>query len=118
MKRLVTQLACLGMFVLVSPILVAQTTPSAVQTKEANIKAYISLMRKDIKRDKVSILTELMALDPAEAAKFWPVYNEYDQALTKLGDERVVFIRMFADNFRGCADGAAPEVRAAGPRVG
>src|SRR3954452_8254668 len=85
-------------------------TPTPEQTQEANLKAYISMMRKDLKKDKVSILTELMALEPDQSAKFWPVYNEYDKALTKLSDERVVFIRMYADNFSSLTGDMATKV--------
>ena len=41
----------------------------------------------------------------------WPDSAAYDRQAAALA-------RMFADNFRAFADGAAPEVRAAGPRVG
>ena len=58
----------------------------------------------------VSILTELMDFGPGDAAKFWPVYNEYDQALTKLADERVVFIRLYAENYRSLSDEMATKV--------
>jgi hypothetical protein len=74
------------------------------------LKAYISLMRQDLKKDKVSILTELMNLGPEEAAKFWPVYNEYDKALVKLGDERIAFIRLYADNYAALSDEMAMNV--------
>src|SRR5512136_983467 len=82
----------------------AQDAPSSADTKEANLKAYVDLLRKDLKKDKVAILTELMQLDPEESAKFWPVYNEYDKALTKLGDERIAFIRMWAENYDSLSD--------------
>ena len=68
---------------LTGTLALAQTPPTPQQTQEANLNAYISMMRQDLKKDKVAILTELMALGPDQAAKFWPVYNEYDQALTK-----------------------------------
>lgn len=82
----------------------AQDTPTAAQTRDANLKAYVDLLRKDLKKDKVAILTDLMQLTPDEAAKFWPVYNEYDKALTRLGDERVALIRMYAENYNALTD--------------
>ncbi len=85
---------------LLIPLAAAQTQPTANQTHEANVKAYIDMLRKDLAKDKVAILNELMDMDPADAAKFWPVYNEYDTALTKLKDERLVFLRMYAENFQ------------------
>jgi hypothetical protein len=77
----------------------AQTSPTSQETREANLKSYVAMLRADLKKNKVSILTELMALSPEQAAKFWPVYNDYDKSLTKLADERIAFIRMYADNY-------------------
>lgn len=98
MHRIADVLGCFGVFALAGTLAVAQT-PTPQQTQEANLKAYISMMRRDFKKDKVVIIAELMDLGPQEAAKFWPVYNEYDKSLTKLADERIVFIRMYADNY-------------------
>ncbi len=77
----------------------AQQAPSAAENKEANLKAYVDLLRKDVKKEKVSILTDLMNLTPDEAAKFWPIYNDYDKALTVLADERVALIKLYADSY-------------------
>jgi hypothetical protein len=87
-----------------SPGAHAQDAPTATETREVNLKAYVEMLRKDLKQDKVAILTELLQLTPEESAKFWPVYNEYDKALTKLGDERVAFIRTYAENFSSLTD--------------
>jgi len=98
-KKLANYLACLGVFAIVGPLAVAQKPPTPQQTQDANVKAYINMMRQDLKKDKVAILTELMELGPEQSAKFWPVYNEYDHHLTKLADERVAFIRMYANSY-------------------
>lgn len=110
MRKTTNYLASLGILAIACPLAMAQEPPTAQQTQEANIKAYIELLRKDVKKDKVSILTELMDFGPGDAAKFWPVYNEYDQALTKLGDERIAFIRMYAENYSALTDEMATKI--------
>ena len=85
-------------------LLLAQDELTLSETQEANFKAYVELLRKDLKKDKVSILTEIMEFSPEEAAKFWPVYNNYDKELTKLADERIAFIRMYAENYGSLSD--------------
>jgi hypothetical protein len=90
--------------------MLAQTPPTPQETREANLKAYISLLRQDLKKGKVAILTDLMDLGPSEAASFWPVYNEYDGALTKLADERIAFIRLYADNYSALSDEMATKI--------
>ncbi len=109
MKTIAKYLACLGLAVAGS-LAMAQTPPTPKQTQEANLKAYIGMMRQDLKKDKVSILTQMMDLDPDEAAKFWPVYNEYDQALIKLADERIALIRLYADNYETLSDEMALKI--------
>lgn len=110
MNKIASYLACFGILAIAGSPAVAQTAAAPKQTQEANLNAYISLMRKDLKKDKVSILTELMALGPEQAAKFWPVYNDYDKALTALADERVAFIRMYADNYSALSDEMATKI--------
>jgi hypothetical protein len=110
LKTIANYLACWCILAMAGSLAMAQTSPTPEQTQEANLKAYIGMMRKDLKEDKVAILTELMALGPDEAAKFWPVYNEYDVALTKLADERIAFIRLYAANYPGLSDEMATKI--------
>ncbi len=110
MKRLCTYLACLGLLTVAGPSARAQAKPTPQQAQEANLKAYVDLLRQDVKKEKVNILTDLMDLTPEEAARFWPVYNEYDVALTKLSDERLAFIRMYADTYASLTDEAAAKI--------
>jgi hypothetical protein len=63
-----------------------------------------------MKKEKVSILTQMMQLGPAESAKFWPIYNEYDQALTKLADERVALVRTYADKYSSLDNATATKI--------
>ena len=110
LKHIALTLAALWLAAIVAATAFAQDAPSAADTKEANLKAYVELLRKDLKKDKVAILTELMQLSPEESAKFWPVYNEYDKALTKLADERISFIRMYAANLGSLTDAKAMQI--------
>lgn len=87
-----------------------QQKPTLNETQEANLKAYIDLMRQDLRSSKVSILGELMGLDPQQAARFWPVYNDYDKGLTKLADERLALIRRYVDNYSALTDDTATRV--------
>jgi hypothetical protein len=103
-----TVIAIAGALLSVSS-LTAQEAAKAT-SQEANIKSYINLLRQDIKKDKVSILTELMELTPDQAAKFWPVYNEYDKELTRLGDERIALIRIYAENYGSMSDQKVSEI--------
>ena len=40
--------------------------------------------RKEIKAQRIAYITQALNLDIEEAQKFWPVYNQYNNALEKL----------------------------------
>ncbi len=110
MKKIASYFAGFCVFAAVGPWAAAQTLATPQATQEANLKAYINMMRQDLKVAKVSILTEMMEFSPEDAAKFWPVYDEYDKSLTKLSDERVAFIRLYADNYSTLTDETATKI--------
>jgi hypothetical protein len=50
-----------------------------------------------------------MALNVDQAAKFWPIYEEYDAELTKLNNLRVANIQDYARNYDQITDAKADE---------
>ncbi len=38
------------------------------------------------------------------------MYNDYDKELTRLGDERIAFIRLYAENFGALSDKKVTEI--------
>jgi len=100
---------CMPLVVAGSPLL-AQEKPTLSENQEANFKAYVELLRTDLKKSKVSILTEMMQLTPEEASTFWPLYNNYDKGLTTLADERLAFIRMYAESQGSLTDAKVTEI--------
>ena len=51
-----------------------------------------------------------MELSADDAAKFWPIYKEYDAQLTKLNDQRVENIKEYARTYFQLTDGKADEL--------
>ena len=62
---------------------------AADDTREANLRAYVELLRSDLRAQKVAIITEVMQFTEAEDAKFWPIYREYETELAKINDDRM-----------------------------
>ena len=77
---------------------------------EQNIQAYIKLMRADVRQQKAEMMGAVMALSAADAAKFWPIYNDYDAQLNKLNDQRVANISEYARNYDQMTDEKADEL--------
>jgi hypothetical protein len=84
-------------------------SPNAT-AQEKNIEEYISLMRVDVRQQKAEMMGAVMVLSAADATKFWPIYNDYDAALTKLNDQRVQNIKEYARNYNQMTDEKANEL--------
>jgi hypothetical protein len=84
-------------------------SPNA-DAQEKNIQAYVNLMRQDVRQQKAQIMGSVMVLSAADAAKFWPIYNEYDAALNKLNDQRVANIKDYALSYDQMTDEKADQL--------
>jgi hypothetical protein len=84
--------------------------PSAMDTQAENIQEYIDLLRSNVRQQKSEIMGSMMALSADQAAKFWPIYDEYDGQLKKLNDLRVANIQEYARNYDHMTDAKADEL--------
>lgn len=90
----------------------AQTAkpPSAEETREANLRVYVELLRSDVRAQAVAIITEVMEFSEAEDAKFWPVYRDFERDLAALNDQRLALIKEYADNYTKMTDAVADKL--------
>jgi len=85
-------------------------TPPATSAQEKNLREYIELLRSNVRQQKAEIMGAVMQLDVDEAAKFWPIYSEYDAELTKLNNLRLANIEEYARNYDQMTDAKADEL--------
>jgi hypothetical protein len=78
--------------------------------KELNLQEYITLLRHNVRSEKTQLMNTIMQLDPEEAAKFWPIYRDYDAELTKLNDLRVANIEEYSKYYNQMTDEKADEL--------
>src|SRR5436309_12722440 len=110
MKRLATAVA--GALLTASLFLLGQTPekgkrtakPSAqklaaLSNENMNLRAYMELLRTDVRKQKANIMGQVMQFDADDVAKFWPIYKEYDAELARIGDEKLAMIKKYADNY-------------------
>lgn len=88
----------------------AAVQPAVTNSQEANIDAYIDLLRSNVRANKVAILTVIMQLNDDQAAKFWPIYGQYDLELQKLNDQKLAGIKDYAKNYDTMTDEKADEL--------
>lgn len=79
-------------------------------TQEKNINKYVELLRSDVRQQKAEIMGSMMLLSADQAAKFWPIYSEYDAELTKLNNLRLANIKEYASNYDNLSDAKADEL--------
>ena len=73
-------------------------------TQKKNIDEYITLLRENVRQERAQITAAVLQLTPEESKKFWPIYDVYEAALTKLSDSRIQNLRNFATNYDQLTD--------------
>jgi hypothetical protein len=79
-------------------------------TQEKNVQAYVELLHRNVRQDKAEIMGVVMLLNAEDAAKFWPIYNEYDQELSQLNSQRLENIKEYARSYDQLTDEKADEL--------
>ncbi len=88
----------------------ASVEPARTETQETNIRAYVELLRSDVSAKRTLIYTDMMQLNDAQAAKFWPIYREYELELNKLNDQKLEGIKEYARTYSSMTDAKADEL--------
>ena len=73
----------------------AKPLPKA-EARERNLRAYVELLRSDLRTQKVAVITQIMQFTDEEDAAFWPIYREYEYELSRVNDDRLNLIEMYA----------------------
>jgi len=88
----------------------AKPAATAQTPEELNTREYIILLRKNIGAEKAALLGGVMQFDAEDAAKFWPIYRDYDVELNKLNDQRVANIQEYVRTYTQMTDEKADEL--------
>jgi hypothetical protein len=80
------------------------------ESQQTNIRAYVELLRADVRAKKTAIIAEIMNFDDEQAEKFWPIYREYDLELQTLNDRKLAGIQEYAKNYDKMTDEKADEL--------
>lgn len=75
-----------------------------------DINTSYELLRSDVKKRKLEILTTALKLDEGQAALFWPVYRKYEAELGKINDEKIAVLREYSERYEDMTDQNATEM--------
>ena len=93
----------LGVILFASAALVLSGNAWA-QSAFAGNEAFLQLLKSDIQKETTDIINRSMELSAEDAAAFWPLYNEYDEALDKLADSRIKLIKEYSSIYGNVSD--------------
>jgi uncharacterized protein YqeY len=77
---------------------------------ETNVQAYVDLLHSDVRQQKAEFMGSVMLLSAQDAAKFWPIYSDYDAQLAKLNEQRIGIIKEYAQSYNQMTDAKADEL--------
>ena len=77
----------------------AHREADAASNRELNLRAYVDLLRTDVRKARSQVMGQIMQLDADESAKFWPIYKTFETELTSVGDQVVAVIKEYTANY-------------------
>ena len=80
---------------------------SREETRELNLKAYVELLRSDLRTQKVAVFAALVPFSDAEDRAFWPIYREHENDQRRLNDERLALVESYAREYLSLTPDAA-----------
>ena len=83
---------------LLTPALALAADKPIVNEKFSDLEPAIQMLRQDVGRDRREIVKANMLLTNSEAARFWPLYDQYRTEMHKVGDRRLKVITDYAAN--------------------
>jgi len=101
MRRIIAA-AALAAAAMLAPLAAAQDNAAAIADLQA--------MQKAARTDKRALVAKTLDLTPAEAKKFWPIYDTLQRDLTGLNRERNVALETLANRDRPPSDAYAKQV--------
>jgi hypothetical protein len=83
---------------LLTPAFVLAADQPAVNEKFTDLEPAIQMLRQEVGKDRRAIVKANMLLTESEAARFWPLYDQYRSEIHKVGDRRLRVITDYAAN--------------------
>jgi hypothetical protein len=77
----------------------AQAAPQNESAARPISNQDLDLLRKDLRSKRKQLIAANLKLNEIEAAKFWPVYDQYIAELITINDKKFGLIQEYADNW-------------------
>ncbi len=81
-----------------------------IRSSDLSAQARPAERQENLQQQKVAFFTENLQLTPAESARFWPVYNDYQNRRDKITRDRNNLIKYFESNKNNLNESEAAEL--------
>jgi len=98
-NRIAAVVLMAGSWILSGAIANAQTTSSESGSAHVISDQDLTLLRKDLRSKRKQLIAANLKLTEADAAKFWPLYDQYIAELIAINDKKFGLIQEYADNW-------------------
>jgi hypothetical protein len=109
-KSLIAVLIVASASLLSSVPMFGQSSPSAEAGSSAATETDLKLLREDIRSERIRLVAANLPLNDTEAAKFWPLYDQYLAEVSKIGDARVALIKEYVQHYNTMTDTQANDL--------
>jgi Spy/CpxP family protein refolding chaperone len=109
MRRTLTLIAAVITLVLSgSTRSVAQApAPTGAQAAKPSVDDVLKALRSDLQASRADILSKNMTLTAEQAAKFWPMFEQYQKQQNVIMDEQLQGIQRYVDSYEKLDDAGA-----------
>jgi hypothetical protein len=104
MKKALTALLVGFFCVLLGTTAGAQSIATQESSSHGINNKDLDLLRQDLRAKRKQLIAANLRLTEAEAAKFWPVYDQYIKELIRINDKKFALIQQYADNYGKMSD--------------
>ena len=104
MKRVMTVVVMGLLCLLVGATANAQTLVPQESSSRGISNQDLNLLRQDLRAKRRQLIAANLKLTEAEAARFWPVYDQYIKELIAINDKKFALIQQYAQNFGKMSD--------------
>src|ERR1700758_435338 len=104
MKKVMT-VVLMGIFCIPTGRMASAQTLATQESSSHGISSQdLGLLRQDLRAKRKQLIAANLKLTETEAAKFWPVYDQYVTELIAINDKKFGLIQDYADNWGRMTD--------------
>jgi len=107
MRHTLVLLVVIGFVCMSAPRAQQNQAATGALATTASIDEVLQAYRADLQTTRADIITKNVALTPEQAAKFWPVYEQYQREQNLIMDEQLKGIQQYVQNVESLDEAGA-----------